>query len=214
MGDILKAIEFLGISGTISISLVVLFLFMQIVGEIIEVVGKTAPEVLKIRKYFARRRREKEQTAEALVKFNALLDDFYSHYNNDNITKRDNWMKTVDNRAVVCGHQMDEIKETLLQVTKALDVNTKMTEDMFVENSRDRIIDFAEKVVDPNYIVSHEQFRRIFRVYNDYEAWLEEHDRTNGEIDENYKIIQAAYVYRVNNHAFAEDLNKYISNNI
>ena len=88
-------------------------------------------------------------------------------------------------------------------------MNTKMTEDMFVENSRDRIIDFAEKVSDPNYIASLEQFRRIFRVHSDYEKWLQEHGRTNGEVDTNYGIIQSAYTYRVNNHSFAEDLNKY-----
>lgn len=209
MGGIMDAIEFLGIPGSIAIIIVALFLITQIIGELVELSGKVVPEFLKIRKYFKRKKEEELERKETLKEVKQLLNEVNKHYNADNITMRNNWMQDVDNRAVNCGGQMAEIKDALLQVTEALNTNTKMTEDMFVENSRDRIIDFAEKVANPDYIVSHEQFRRIFRVYNEYEAWLKAHNRTNGEVDMNYEIIQSAYTYRVNHHSFAEDLNKY-----
>lgn len=209
MGDIIKGIEFLGIPATIAIVLVGLFLILQIIGELCELKGKIVPEFLKIRKYFKRKKQEKENEKKLLERLAEKLESFEGHYSPEKIAQRNEWMHEVDDRAVTCGSQMTEMKDALLQVTEALKTNTKMTEDMFVENSRDRIIDFAEKVANPDYIVSHEQFRRIFRVYNDYETWLEEHSRTNGEVDMNYEIIQAAYTYRVNNRSFAEDLNKY-----
>lgn len=193
----------------VAFTIVAAFLIMQIVGEILDFNGKTVPMFLKVRKYFKHKKEEKEDAARTLKEVKKLLNDVNGHYSADNIAKRDSWMCWVNERANVYDKFIVEIGDKIADVTNALNNNTKMTEDMFVENSRDRIIDFAEKVVDPDYVASHEQFRRIFRTYNEYESWLEEHGRTNGEIDMNYDIIQDAYTYRVNNHSFAEDLNKY-----
>ena len=44
----------------IGIGIIALFLVMQIIGEIIEFKGKTAPEIMKIRKYMKRKRAEKK----------------------------------------------------------------------------------------------------------------------------------------------------------
>ena len=208
----LNYIEFLNVPIKVATTLVGTLLVLNVVGELLEVKGKVVPEFMKIRKYFLRRKKEKNETKQLLREVRQLLSDVDAHYSADNIAKRDKWMQWVNERALVYDSsigEVGEISKNLTDVTKALKECTKMTEEMFVENSRDRIIDFAEKVVDPNYIVSHEQFRRIFRVYNDYESWLQEHGRTNGEIDMNYSIIQDAYTYRMNNHSFAEDLNKY-----
>jgi hypothetical protein len=196
---------------TVAIVLASIWLILHIIGFFLDIKGKVVPEIINIRGRIRRKKEEKKKQADLLERLEKKLESFDKHYSKDNIAKRNEWMKDVDNRAVTCGDQMTEMKDALLQVTEALKTNTKMTEDMFVENSRDRIIDFAEKVANPDYIVSHEQFRRIFRVYNEYESWLEEHNRTNGEVDMNYNIIQDAYAYRVNNHSFAEDLNKYKS---
>ena len=209
MGDILKAIEYLGIPMTVAIVIVGVCLVLHVIGFILDIKGKVAPEIINIRGYIRRKNDEKKKHDDLLTRLEEKLASFEKHYSKDNIAKRNEWMQDVDNRAITCGDQMTDMKDALLQVTEALKINTKMTEDMFVENSRDRIIDFAEKVADPDYIVSHEQFRRIFRVYNEYESWLEEHNRTNGEVDMNYAIIQDAYTHRVNNRSFAEDLNKY-----
>lgn len=202
-------IEYLNVPTKIAIIIVAVFLVVQIIGEILEFKGKVVPEFVKIRKYFSRKKREREETAQMLKEVKSLLYDVNGHYSADNIAKRDSWMEWVNSRAETYDNFIKEISEKFTKVTEALKDNTRMTEEMFVENSRDRIIDFAEKVADPNYVVSHEQFRRIFRVYNDYEQWLEDHNRTNGEVDMNYKIIQDAYTHRVNERSFAEDLNMY-----
>lgn len=206
MGGIMDAIEFLGIPGSIAIVLVALFLIMQIVGEVIELCGKVVPEFLKIRKYFKRKKEENKERMETLKEVKQLLADVNKHYSTDNITMRNDWMRGVDDRAVTCGSQMSEMRDTLVQVTQALNTNTKMTEDMFVENSRDRIIDFAEKAADYNVLLSREQFRRIDRVYQEYEAFLEVRGRQNGEVDIAYEAIQDGYKYRLQHHSFLEDI--------
>ena len=208
----LNYIEYLGLPTTVTIAVVGTYLCINIIGELLEFKGKVVPEFVKIRKYFKRKKNERNEIAQTLKDVRQLLNDVDTHYSSDNIAKRDSWMQWVNDRANVYDKsivEVGEISKNLTDVTKALKECTKMTEEMFVENSRDRIIDFAEKVANPNYIVSHEQFRRIFRVYDDYESWLEEHGRTNGEVNMSYNIIQDAYTYRVNNHSFAEDLNEY-----
>ena len=208
----MKGIEFLGIPTTIAIILVGLLLITQIIGEISELLGKTVPEILKMRKFFKRKKQEKEETTETLKEVKQLLSDVNKHYSDDNITKRDNWMKGVDNRVITCGSQMADLKNTLLQVTQALNTNTKMTEEMFVQNSRDRIIDFATKVGDENSLVSREEFNRIFKVYHRYEEFLTERGLTNGEIDVAYKIINDAYAYRLTHQSFLENVRGYDNN--
>jgi hypothetical protein len=96
MSDLLKGIEYLGVPATIAIILVGLFVILQIIGEIVEVSGKVVPEFLKVRKYFSRRKREKEENQKMLKECKALLSEFNSHYDDDNITKRNIWMNKVD----------------------------------------------------------------------------------------------------------------------
>ena len=73
MGEIIKAIEFLGIPATIAIVLVGLFLILQIIGELCELKGKIVPEFLKIRKYFKRKKQEKEDTKQRKTRFSAVF---------------------------------------------------------------------------------------------------------------------------------------------
>lgn len=209
MGDLIDGIEFLNIPMTVAIALVGLFLILQIIGELLEFKGKAVPEFIKVRKYFKRKKDEKEATAQTLKDVQTLLNDVNTHYSADNIAKRDSWMQWVNERAITYDNFIKEITVKFADVTDALKDNTKMTEDMFVENSRDRIIDFAEKASDHNVLLSHEQFRRIFRVHECYEQFLEEHNRTNGEIDIAYEMIQDGFKYRMQNHCFAEDVNGY-----
>ena len=209
MGGIMDAIEYLGIPGTIAVAIVALFLITQIIGEITELCGKVVPEFLKIRKYFKRKKEERQEQSRTLKEVKQVLTDFNKHYSEDNITQRNTWMQGVDDRAVSCAFQMTEMRDALLQVTQALSTNTKMTEDMFVESSRDRIISFAEKAADYDILLSREQFRRIDRVYQEYETFLEERGRQNGEVDIAYEAIQDGYRYRLQHHAFLEDIKGY-----
>lgn len=138
MDDLLKGIEYLGVPTTMAILLVGLFLVFQVIGEIIEVSGKVVPEFFKVRKYFSRRKKEKEETQQTLKEFKQLLSEFNSHYDKDNITKRDNWMDGVDN-------SVKEIQKLDIKIDKLLDANenlkTKLdkVESNVLENEADRL---------------------------------------------------------------------------
>lgn len=198
--------EYLDVPVKIGVVVIGIFCVMQIIGEFLEFKGKVVPEFLKVRKFFTRRKREKEETAQTLKEVKQLLGDVNSHYSEDNITKRNSWMQWVNDRAVVYDESIVGITQSLSDVTRALDANTKLTEEMFVQSSRDRIIDFSYKAADDSIPVSREEFNRIFKVYDKYEKFLEEHDMTNGEIDIVYSIIRESYEKRTKNHSFTEDI--------
>lgn len=204
-------IEYLGIPLKIAIVLVAIFFVMQAIGEFLEFKGKVVPEFFKIRKWLTRRKREKAEAAQTLKDVQVLLNDVNGHYSADNIAKRDGWMQWVNNRAEVYDESIKQLKETLSEVTQALKDNTKLTEEMFIQSSRDRIIDFATKTSNESVMVSREEFNRIFKVYAKYEKYLEDHDMTNGEVDINYQIIKESYEQRLRDHAFTEDVRGYTS---
>lgn len=207
----LNYIEYLNIPVKIALVLVVIFFSMQIIGEFLEFKGKVVPEFFKIRKWFTRRKREKAEAAQTLKDIQVLLNDVNSHYSADNIAKRDGWMQWVNNRAEVYDESIKQLREALTEVMQALKDNTKLTEEMFIQSSRDRIIDFATKTSNENVMVSREEFNRIFKVYAKYEKYLEEHKMTNGEVDINYQIIKESYEQRLRDHAFTEDIRGYTS---
>lgn len=204
-------IEYLGIPLKIAIVLVVIFFAMQAIGEFLEFKGKVVPEFFKIRKWFTHRKREKAEATQTLKDVQVLLNDVNGHYSADNIAKRDGWMKWVNDRAEVYDESIKQLREALTEVMQALKDNTKLTEEMFIQSSRDRIIDFATKTSNENVMVSREEFNRIFKVYAKYEKYLEEHKMTNGEVDINYQIIKESYEQRLRDHDFTEDIRGYTS---
>lgn len=204
-------IEYLGFPLKIAIVLVAIFFAMQAIGEFLEFKGKVVPEFFKIRKWLTRRKREKAEAAQTLKDVQVLLNDVNGHYSADNIAKRDGWMQWVNNRAEVYDESIKQLREALIEVMQALKDNTKLTEEMFIQSSRDRIIDFATKTSNENVMVSREEFNRIFKVYAKYEKYLEEHKMTNGEVDINYQIIKESYEQRLRDHAFTEDIRGYTS---
>lgn len=204
-------IEYLGIPLKIAIVLVAIFFAMQAIGEFLEFKGKVVPEFFKIRKWLTRRKREKAEAAQTLKDVQVLLNDVNGHYSVDNIAKCDGWMQWVNNRAEVYDESIKQLREALTEVVQALKDNTKLTEEMFIQSSRDRIIDFATKTSNENVMVSREEFNRIFKVYAKYEKYLKEHKMTNGEVDINYQIIKESYEQRLRDHAFTEDIRGYTS---
>lgn len=205
----LDYIEYLNLPEKALLILVSIFFVMQIIGELLEFKGKVVPEFFKVRKYFIRKKKEKNETRQVLEEVKRLLSDVDAHYSADNIAKRDSWMKWVDDRAIVYDNSIGEINKSLSDFAKALNDCTNMTEEMFVQSSRDRIIDFAAKAGNENSMVSREEFNRIFKVYKNYEEFLKEHGRTNGEVDIAYKIIQESYAEHIKNHTFIEDIRGY-----
>lgn len=186
--------EYLNLPEKITIAIVGLFLIMQIIGEFCELSGKTVPEILKIRKFFERKRQEREAIAaipETLNEFNTFLESVNQHYSEDNIAQRNDWMKRVDDG-------LDDVK-----------ILSKYVEDLYIDNRRNMIIDFSSSVVNSDKLFTREQFNRIFKVYKEYEEFIDMHDRTNGEIDVAINIIKEAYEKRTKEHSFVEDLQGY-----
>ena len=199
-------VEYLELPAQIAVVVIGVVFVMNVIGEVLEFKGKVVPEFMKIRKYFSRKRHEKKETAQTLKEVKQLLGDVNAHYSADNITKRDNWMQWVNNRADVYDTSIVEIKNQLTSVTEVL-------EELFVQNSRDRIIDFATKVTDGKNLVSREEFNRIFKVHAKYETFLEERKMTNGEVDVAILVIQESYAQHMKEHTFLEDVRGYSSKN-
>lgn len=195
-------IEFLKLSPKIAVVIVGLFLVLQIIGELIEAKGKVVPEIMKIRKFFKRRKEEKDtikQLPAQIKEFQDTLKEFNVHYSEDNITKRDNWMHHVDEKEECYDQQIETLSKNLDKV-----IHTVV--DIQIDNKRSQIIDFARIASDDSLPVTREQFTRILKMYADYERIIKENNMTNGEIEIAYSIITKAYAKHMENHTFVEDL--------
>lgn len=187
------------------IGLIVVLAIMQVIGETMEFMGKVAPECMKIRKYFARKKKEREilaQMPSTLEKVEILLNDVNQHYSADNIAKRDSWMNWVNERAKVYDAGLIELEEKVKE-------NNSIALSLLIDNKRDTIIDFASKVVDEKYPATKEQFNRVFKIHEEYEEIIEANELTNGEVDIAIRIIKESYENHMRNHSFVEDIRGY-----
>ena len=191
-------IEFLELSPQIAAALVGLFLILQIIGEIIEAKGKVVPEILKVRKFFKRKKEEKQtlkQLPAQIKEFHNILQEFNSHYSLDNITKRNEWIQHVNEKEISQDNNIQALSETLDKVNQTV-------LDIQIDNKRSQIIDFACIASDEHIPVTREQFNRIFKMYEDYERIIQENNMTNGEIEIAHSIIVKAYTKHMENHTF------------
>lgn len=198
-------IEYLNVPVTLGLIVIGAFLIMQIVGEILEFKGKVVPEFVKIRKYFARKKRERttiDEMTTTIRDVKTVLDSVESHYNADNIAKRDSWMRWVNERAEVYDQSITALKE-------GLDKNNEITMSLYIESKRSLIINFASYCVCPDNPVTREQFKRIFRIYQEYEGIIRDNGLTNGEVDIAIRIIREAYENNLRNRSFIEDVRGY-----
>ena len=202
-------LEYLKLPAAVAGAIVGILLVANLVGELLELKGKVVPEFMKLRKRWKRKREEKREQAETLKEVKKLLADVNGHYSADNISKRDAWMGWVNSRAEVYDNSIVEIKDNLALVTAALQDNSKLTEELFVQSSRDRIIDFGILVADGEKIISREQFHRIFKVHEDYEKFLKKRGLTNGETDIAMRVINESYAAHMREHTFLEDVRGY-----
>jgi molybdopterin converting factor small subunit len=204
-GQVINFLEYLNTPARIGTVIAFVFLIVQIIGELLELKGKVVPEFVKVRKYFSRKKNEKKQMNETLLQVQTLLNEVNQHYSSDNIAKRDEWMRWVNERAVVYDASVAE----LTALKDALAANNELTLDLYININRNRIIDFASKIANNCVIASREEFNRIFKTYDDYEAILEKHNKTNGEVDIAIAIIKDAYADKMKSHSFIEDTRGY-----
>lgn len=207
---------------SVVVGLMILFGLLQGIGEILEFKGKVVPEIMKIRKYFKRKKEERialgkmtelaneyPQMAETIREVKRLLADFDKHYGDDNIAMRDKWMQEVNEHIANSDERRREQDALMRELNDKLDKNNDVTLSILIENKRSAIIDFASKVIDETYPVTREQFNRAFKTYREYEAIIEEHELTNGEVDIAIHIIQESYEQHMKRHTFIEDVRGY-----
>ena len=198
----LDSMEYLGISTTIIAIVVGVLLVMQIIGELIEFKGKTVPELFKIRKYFSRKKAERQLLTElpdTVKEMKKIVNNIDRHYNSDNIAMRDKWIDSVNNKLAVNDDLIRKLNEKI-------DENNKDTLSLLIDNKRNAIIDFASRISSPDVPITKEYFHRIFKLYKEYEDIIEENGMTNGEVNIAYRIIVESYEKHLQNHTFIEDI--------
>lgn len=195
-------LDYLNVPAEIAIVLAIVFLVMQFIGELLELKGKTVPEVVKIRKYFARKKKERETLGEVpktLRDVKELMADLNKHYSEDNISMRNQWMDDVEKKL---GHDNDVLKD----LGSKVDENSKTLLMLVIESKRNTILDFVNHITKKDHLVTHEQFNRILRIYREYEDILSENNLENGEVDTAIRIIREEYDKRMKTHEFIEDI--------
>ena len=200
-----QLLEFFKITGPWAAGILGTWIILNIIGELVEKTGKIVPEFMKVRKFCTRKKEEKKRQKQLLINVETLLNDVNQHYSEDNIAKRNEWMEWVNSRARIYDQSIAELTE----MKQSIADNNKLTLDLYININRNRIIDFASKVANENVLISKEEFNRIFKIYQDYEAILEQHHMTNGEVDIAYRIIQESYKERLQDHTFLEDVRGY-----
>lgn len=198
----ISSMEYLNISTTIICVIVGIFLVMQIIGEIVEFKGKVVPEAFKIRKYFSRKKMEREiirQIPETIAEVKSLVNDFEKHYSSDNIARRNKWMDDVNKN-------IERNDELIKKLDKKLDRSNEDILALLIDSKRNAIIEFAANVADEDAPVTKERFNRVFKLYDEYEDIIERNGLTNGEVDVAYRIIVESYEKHMLNKTFVEDI--------
>lgn len=197
----LNYIEYLNVPSQIAIALIAVLFVLQLIGEFLNFKGKAVPEIMNIRKYFARKKSEHKiirELPDTIQDLKNIVNNIDKHYNADNISMRDKWVDSVNNKLMM----EDELVRDL---DKKLDEANKDIVSILVDNKRDTIIDFASRVSNSSVLVTKEQFNRVFKLYKEYKDLISENGLTNGEVDIAYRIIVESYEEHLSNHTFIED---------
>lgn len=197
----LNYIEYLNVPSQIAIALIAVLFVLQLIGEFLNFKGKAVPEIMSIRKYFARKKSERKVIRElpnTIQDLKNIVNNIDKHYNADNIAMRDKWIDNVNNKLMM----EDKLVRDL---DKKLDEANKDIVSILVDNKRDTIIDFASRASNSSLLVTKEQFNRVFKLYKEYEDLISKNGLTNGEVDIAYRIIVESYEEHLSNHTFIED---------
>lgn len=197
----LNYIEYLNVPSQIAIALIAVLFVLQLIGEFLNFKGKAVPEIMSIRKYFARKKSERKvirELPETIQDLKNIVNNIDKHYNADNISMRDKWIDSVNSKLI--------LEDKLIRdLNKKLDEANKDIVSILVDNKRNTIIDFASRVSNSSVLVTKEQFNRVFKIYKEYEDLISKNGLTNGEVDIAYRIIVESYEEHLSNHTFIED---------
>ena len=194
----MEFVEFLqswGVPAGIVTGILIFVAMLNFIYFLMDKGGKTVTGFLNIYKWWKERKQQKKDLAD-------FLKEIKGHYCPENIKKRNDWMDWVNERAT----KYDTAVGELQALEQVFQTNNKLTEDMYIQNCRTIIIDFAHKVRNPEYIASEEEYRRVFNVHEEYERFNAAHNRTNGETDRAMKVINRRYQWCLVNQGFLEDI--------
>lgn len=205
MGEQVNALTYLGIPMIVIACALALLFMLNVLGSIFDFYGKVWPKIINFRRRRREKKEEKERQKILLEDVKIALDEMKSHYSPEKLAERNAWMSWVNGRAEIYDASVRELTE----FKESLKVTKELTLDLYINVNRNRIIDFASKVVNENSAVSREEFNRIFKIYDEYEAILEKYGKTNGEVEVSIRIIREAYEAHMRNHTFIEDSRGY-----
>ena len=197
----LNYIEYLNVPSQIAVALIAVLFVLQLIGEFLNFKGKAVPEIMSIRKYFARKKYERKvirELPDTIQDLKNIVNNIDKHYSADNISMRDKWIDSVNK-------QLNMEDKLVRDLNKKLDEANKDIVSILVDNKRNTIIDFASRVSNSSVLVTKEQFNRVFKIYKEYEDLISKNGLTNGEVDIAYRIIVESYEEHLSNHTFIED---------
>lgn len=187
----------LGIGGSIASGAVVVFLLLNVIGEICVKMDKIVPSFMKVFTLIKNNRKAKKQkqieTEELLKKTSNLIAEFNKHYEPEKIKQRDEWMTSVNKTCEWVHTKADTYDTTIQELKRDFEENRKLAEFLFIQNCRTTILDFASKTAHSDYLATKDEFRRVFKVYEEYEEFLSTRHMENGEIDDAMEVIHAEY---------------------
>jgi hypothetical protein len=201
MDKTIEIMQWLGIPVAVIIGIAILYVITSVIGCILDFKGKVWPEIINWRRWRRRKRDEKNAQNKLLVDVQAALNEMKSHYSPEKIAERDTWMAWVNDRAKVYDASVKE----LTTFKESLEVTKELTLDLYININRNRIIDFASKVINDDIAVSREEFNRIFKIYDEYEEILNKYGKKNGEVEVSIGIIRGAYEAHMRNNTFVDD---------
>ena len=138
-----------------------------------------------------------------------LLNNVNQHYSEDNITKRDGWMQGVNSKFEDIYAKQAERDALIISLNEKIDKNNADTLSLLIDNKRNFILEFAEKAADLSRLVTREQYKRFFKVHEEYEKIIADNDLKNGEVDIAHRMTVQSYEERLKKHAFFEDAHGY-----
>jgi hypothetical protein len=198
-------LEYLNLPTIVIIVIVAFLVISNIIGSFLKLKGVITPEFMRIKDYLKRKKKEREELRKiplVLSETQKTLNEVNAHYNTDRISMRNDWMELVNKK-------LETNEKSIKDIAEKLEKNHDITMSMWIDSKRNYIIDFAARVSDKAKPVTREQFRRAFKIHNEYESIIEEHGISNGEVDVAMKIINEAYETHMKNHTFIEDVRGY-----
>ena len=210
MAEIIKSLGTWGVPAAVVAAIGVLFIILQILGEIIEISGKAAPKILKLRRVIKEARAKKRLREQNLDRLNDIvtllnqventLQAVNSHYAEDNIARRNEWIAEV-NANIEWTRERAQIYDNslvqLLELKASTDKLSEFTCKQIKEEYRNRILDFQHRIINAKSksepeAFSHEEFNKIYTTYSDYEEFLEYTNDTNHQVDNAMETIKKA----------------------